>query len=103
MPKILIVEDDLAVSDLLKHVLGREGMDVVAVEDGEEALRRLRSEHIFRTFPPFSAASQQSSGFSRSYSSCSLSAHFYVSAWTLTIGIMYRNRRWVRRTGKGEK
>lgn len=102
MPKILIVEDDSAVSDLLKHLLEREGMDVVAAKDGEEALRRLRSEHVFLTFPPFSATSQQSPGFSCSYSSCSVSAHFYVFAWTVTIGTMYRNRRWVRRTGKGE-
>ena len=44
MPKILIVEDDPAMRDLLKHVLSREGMDMVATKDGEEALRLLRSD-----------------------------------------------------------
>lgn len=44
MPKILIVEDDPAARDVVSHTLSREGMDVVAVEDGEEALRRLKSE-----------------------------------------------------------
>ena len=39
MPKILIVEDDTAVRDILKIALEREGMDVDAVENGEKALR----------------------------------------------------------------
>jgi DNA-binding response OmpR family regulator len=42
--KILVVEDYSAVRDLLKHVLAAEEMEAVAVEDGEAALRRLRSE-----------------------------------------------------------
>ena len=40
MPKILIVEDDPAVRDVLKIALEREGMDVEAVGDGETALER---------------------------------------------------------------
>jgi DNA-binding response OmpR family regulator len=44
VPKILLVEDDSAVRDVVKHALGREGMEAVAVETGEEALKRLRSE-----------------------------------------------------------
>ena len=44
MPKILIVEDDLAVRDVVKHALAREGMETLAVEDGEAALERLKEE-----------------------------------------------------------
>ena len=44
MPKILIVEDDPAVRDVVNHALSREGMATVAVEDGEAALERLRRE-----------------------------------------------------------
>ena len=44
MPKILIVEDDPAVRDVVDHALSREGMATVAVEDGEAALERLRRE-----------------------------------------------------------
>jgi DNA-binding response OmpR family regulator len=44
MPKILIVEDDPAVRDLLKHLFAAEGMKAIAVQDGEEALKRLGSE-----------------------------------------------------------
>ncbi len=44
MPKILIVEDDPAVRDVVNHALSREGMSTVAVEDGEVALERLRRE-----------------------------------------------------------
>ena len=44
MPKILIVEDDPAVRDVVNHALSREGMATMAVEDGEAALERLRRE-----------------------------------------------------------
>jgi two-component system alkaline phosphatase synthesis response regulator PhoP len=44
MPKILIVEDDPAVRDVVDHALSREGMATLAVEDGEAALERLRQE-----------------------------------------------------------
>ncbi|HZC83084.1 MAG TPA: response regulator transcription factor [Rubrobacter sp.] len=44
MPKILIVEDDPAVRDVVKHALAREGMETLAVEDGEAALQRLRED-----------------------------------------------------------
>ena len=43
MPKILIVEDDPAVRDILKIALEREGMTVEAVGDGETALARISS------------------------------------------------------------
>jgi two-component system alkaline phosphatase synthesis response regulator PhoP len=42
--KILIVEDDPAVRDVVKHALSREGMETLAVEDGEAALQRLRED-----------------------------------------------------------
>ncbi len=43
MPKILIVEDDPAVRDVVEHALSREGMGTLAVADGEAALKRLSS------------------------------------------------------------
>src|SRR5919202_3297739 len=42
--KILIVEDDPAVRDVVKHALSREGMETMAVGDGEAAIERLRRE-----------------------------------------------------------
>lgn len=42
MPKILIVEDDPAVRDILKIALEREGMTVEAVGNGEKALESFR-------------------------------------------------------------
>lgn len=44
MPKILIVEDDPAVRDVVEHALTREGMATLAVGSGEAALERLRRE-----------------------------------------------------------
>ena len=44
MTKILIVEDDPAVRDVVKHALSREGMETQAVGDGEAALERLRED-----------------------------------------------------------
>ncbi len=41
MPRILIVEDDPAVRDVVEHALSREGIGTLAVGDGEEALERL--------------------------------------------------------------
>src|SRR5919202_3369127 len=43
MPKVLIVEDDPAVRDIVKIALEREGIDVEAVGDGETALKSFRS------------------------------------------------------------
>src|SRR3712207_9582326 len=47
MPNILIVEDDLAVRDIVQIALEREGMSVEAVSDGESALKRFRSGGTF--------------------------------------------------------
>jgi two-component system, OmpR family, alkaline phosphatase synthesis response regulator PhoP len=47
MPNILIVEDDLAVRDIVQIALEREGMSVEAVGDGESALKRFRSAGTF--------------------------------------------------------
>jgi DNA-binding response OmpR family regulator len=44
MPKILIVEDDLAVRDVVEYALSREGMETEAVVSGEEAIERLFSD-----------------------------------------------------------
>lgn len=43
MAKILIVEDDPPTRDVIEQALLREGMETVAVEDGEAALERLLS------------------------------------------------------------
>jgi DNA-binding response OmpR family regulator len=47
MPNILIVEDDLAVRDIVQIALEREGMSVEAVGDGELALKRFRAAGTF--------------------------------------------------------
>ena len=44
MSKILIVEDDPAVRDVVEYALAREGLQTLAVGDGEAALERLRRE-----------------------------------------------------------
>jgi DNA-binding response OmpR family regulator len=44
-PKILIVEDDAAVRDIVQIALEGEGMAVEAVENGRAALERFRSSH----------------------------------------------------------
>ena len=47
MSKILVVEDDAAVRDVVEHTLEREGMEVTAVADGEEALERINGPEPF--------------------------------------------------------
>lgn len=42
LPRILVVEDDPGVRELLEHALSREEMSVELAEDGENALQRLR-------------------------------------------------------------
>jgi CheY-like chemotaxis protein len=42
MMSILVVEDDTAIRDILRISLSDEGYDVVAVSNGEQALRSLR-------------------------------------------------------------
>ena len=44
MPRVLIVEDDPAVRDVVEHALAREGMETLTVGDGEAAIERLRWE-----------------------------------------------------------
>ena len=47
MPRVLIVEDDPAIKDVVEHALSREGMTTLAVRDGEAALKRLREAEPF--------------------------------------------------------
>ncbi len=47
MSRILVVEDDAAVRDVVEHALTREGMEVATTTDGEEALKRLNSSDLF--------------------------------------------------------
>ncbi|MHC4845822.1 MAG: response regulator, partial [Planctomycetota bacterium] len=42
--KILVVEDEPDIRELLEHALGREGFDVNAVGDGSEALAAARRD-----------------------------------------------------------
>jgi len=41
-PKILVIEDDPFLSNLLKLRLQKEQMEVISAKDGEEALKRLK-------------------------------------------------------------
>jgi len=47
MPKILIVEDDPAVRDVVDYALSREGMETEAVSSGEAATEHLFSDALF--------------------------------------------------------
>ncbi len=47
MSKILIVEDDPAVGEVVEYALAREGMGTLTVGDGEEALECLRGSDTF--------------------------------------------------------
>src|ERR687889_501697 len=47
MTRILIVEDDPAVSDVVEHALSREGMETETASDGEKALESLRAARPF--------------------------------------------------------
>ena len=47
MSRILIVEDDPAVRDVVEHALSREGLDTATAGDGEAALERLRGSGPF--------------------------------------------------------
>lgn len=44
--RILVVEDDLAVREMLKQLLSRRGYDVLAVASAEEALSTLENRHV---------------------------------------------------------
>lgn len=46
MVKILLVEDDSLVQSMLQQMLEREGHEVVAVNDGSEAIKTLGREEI---------------------------------------------------------
>ncbi len=47
MPRVLIVEDDPAVRDVVEHALTREGMDVKTFGDAETTLEHLRGAEPF--------------------------------------------------------
>src|SRR5919199_454673 len=47
MTRILIVEDDPAVRDVVEHALSREGMQTETASDGEKALESLRAARPF--------------------------------------------------------
>ncbi len=43
--KILVVDDEKPISDIVKFNLTNEGYDVVTAFDGEEALQQVEAEH----------------------------------------------------------
>ena len=47
MTRVLIVEDDPAVRDVVEYALAREGMETQTASDGEKALERLRAARPF--------------------------------------------------------
>lgn len=47
MSRILVVEDDPAVRDVVEHALSREGMQTFTVASGEAALRQLQGTEVF--------------------------------------------------------
>ncbi len=47
MPKILLVEDDVAIRSVMERAFEREGLSVKAVGDGEAALKSFRSSGFF--------------------------------------------------------
>jgi two-component system, OmpR family, alkaline phosphatase synthesis response regulator PhoP len=47
MTRILVVEDDPAVRDVVEHALSREGMETETASDGEKALESLRTAGPF--------------------------------------------------------
>src|SRR5215208_5281180 len=47
MPKVLIVEDDPAVRDVVEYALAREGMETETAESGEAATELLYSDARF--------------------------------------------------------
>ncbi|HVJ22055.1 MAG TPA: response regulator transcription factor [Polyangiaceae bacterium] len=46
MPTILVVDDEPRIRDVVEYALGREGFDVVAANNGEEALDKVRAGGI---------------------------------------------------------
>jgi DNA-binding response OmpR family regulator len=47
MTRVLIVEDDPAVRDVVEHALSREGMETETASDGEKAMESLRDVKPF--------------------------------------------------------
>src|ERR687885_85923 len=47
MPRILLVEDDVAIRSIMERAFAREGMSVKAIGDGEAALKSFRSVDSF--------------------------------------------------------
>ena len=47
MPRILLVEDDVAIRSVMERAFEREGMSVKAIGDGEAALKSFRSADSF--------------------------------------------------------
>ena len=45
-PRILVVDDEPSMRDMLRIVLRRDGYDVVVAEDGRQALQVLERERV---------------------------------------------------------
>ena len=46
MPRVMIVDDDPEIVDLIKTILGDEGYTVIGAESGAECLRKLKKEPV---------------------------------------------------------
>src|SRR5262245_17307292 len=46
VPKVLVVEDDQTMSEMLAYNLRRQGLDVDSAEDGADGLRRARDHGV---------------------------------------------------------
>lgn len=45
VPRVLVVEDDEAVREMLRFILSKENFDIIEAEDGETALARIDVKH----------------------------------------------------------
>jgi DNA-binding NtrC family response regulator len=46
MKKILIAEDDCDIRNILTVILGDEGYEIIQAENGQQALKTIRTQHI---------------------------------------------------------
>ena len=60
--KILVVEDEKAIADILVFNLGREGYDTMAAYDGAEGLHKALTESPDLILPPSAAGWKRRTG-----------------------------------------
>ena len=50
MPKVLVVDDELSILQVLKTILSRNGYDVQAVDNPQDAIEILKAEDYLQPF-----------------------------------------------------